>query len=102
MNRSAAPSIPCPRADEVDRVLRMGWFQQVHAKWMPLYRCCLKNLSSAISKKTPEYRNVMLRADQHAEWLAGLAGLSAPPVSSTERTDTLDAPQKAALNKAGY
>jgi len=37
-------------------------------------------------KKTPEYRNVMLRADQHAEWLAGLAGLSSPdhalPLSS--------------------
>jgi hypothetical protein len=27
-------------------------------------------------KKTPEYRNVMLRADQHAEWLAGLSRLS--------------------------
>ena len=29
-------------------------------------------------KKTPEYRNVMLRADQHAEWLAGLSRLSSP------------------------
>ena len=46
-------------------------------------------------KETTEYRNVLLRADRHALWLAGLA---APPVSSkeTERTDTLDAPQKAA------
>jgi hypothetical protein len=49
-------------------------------------------------KETPEYRNVLLRADQHALWLAGLVRLAAPPVSSpeTERTDTLHAPQKAA------
>ena len=49
-------------------------------------------------KETPEYRNVLLRADRHALWLAGLVRLAAPPVSSaeTERTDTLDAPQKAA------
>jgi hypothetical protein len=53
-------------------------------------------------KKTPEYRNVMLRADQHAEWLAGLARLSSPdhalPLSSTEteRTGTLTALEKAA------
>jgi hypothetical protein len=62
----------------------------------------LKNLSSANLKKTPEYRNVMLRADQHAEWLAGLARLSSPdhalPLSSTEteRTGTLTALEKAA------
>ena len=48
-------------------------------------------------KKTPEYRNVMLRADRHAWWLAGLVRLTspdaAPPVSSTktECTDTLSA-----------
>jgi hypothetical protein len=49
-------------------------------------------------KETPEYRNVLLRADRHALWLAGLVSLAAPPVTSAEpeRTDTLDAPQKAA------
>jgi hypothetical protein len=39
-------------------------------------------------KRTPEYRNVMLRADRQAWWLAGLARLSspdpAPPLSSKE------------------
>jgi len=49
-------------------------------------------------EETPEYRDVLLRADRHASWLAGLVRLTAPPVSSpeTERTDTLDAPQNAA------
>jgi hypothetical protein len=49
-------------------------------------------------KETPEYRNVLLSADRHALWLAGLVRLAAPPVSSaqTDRIDTLDAPQKAA------
>ena len=49
-------------------------------------------------KETPEYGDVLLRADQHALWLAGLVQLASSPVSSpeTERTDTLDAPQKAA------
>jgi hypothetical protein len=49
-------------------------------------------------KETPEYRNVLLRADRHALWLAGLVRLAARPVSSpeTEHTVTLDAPQKAA------
>jgi hypothetical protein len=49
-------------------------------------------------KETAEYRDVLLRADRHALWLAGLVQLAAPPVSSaeTERTDTLDAAQKAA------
>ena len=44
-------------------------------------------------KEAPEYRNVLLRADRHALWLAGLVKLAAPPVSSpeTERTHTLDA-----------
>ena len=52
--------------------------------------------------KTPEYRNVMLRADRHALWLAGLVGLSsldaAPPFSSkeTEPIATLSASQEAA------
>jgi hypothetical protein len=39
---------------------------------------------------------VLLRADRHALWLAGLVRLAAPPASLTERTDTLDLPQKAA------
>src|SRR5215467_13848059 len=45
-------------------------------------------------KEAPEYRDVLLRADRHALWLAGLVRLAAPPVSSpeTERTDTLDGP----------
>jgi hypothetical protein len=49
-------------------------------------------------KETAEYRNVLLRADRHAVWLAGLVQLSAPPVSSkeTEHADTLDFPQQAA------
>jgi hypothetical protein len=49
-------------------------------------------------KETPEYRDVLLRVDRHALWLAGLVRLAARPVSSlaTDRTDTLDAPQKAA------
>ena len=53
-------------------------------------------------KKTPEYRTVMLGADRHACWLAGLAKLSSSdlvlPLSSkeTERTGTLTAPQEAA------
>ena len=49
-------------------------------------------------KETPEYRNVLLRADRHALWLAGLVRLALSPVSSPEIdcTDTLDAPQKAA------
>jgi hypothetical protein len=29
-------------------------------------------------QETPAYRNVMLRADQHAFWLAGLVRLSSP------------------------
>ncbi len=40
-------------------------------------------------KKTPEYRNVMLRVDRHALWLAGLVRLSSPdaalPFSSLEK-----------------
>jgi hypothetical protein len=49
-------------------------------------------------KETPEYRDVLLRVDRHALWLAGLVRLAARLVSSpeTERTDALDAPQKAA------
>jgi hypothetical protein len=49
-------------------------------------------------KETPEYRDVLLRADRHALWLAGLVRLAAPPVSppEAERIDTLDASQKAA------
>jgi hypothetical protein len=49
-------------------------------------------------KKTPQYRDALLRADRHALWLAGLVTLAAPSGFSaeTERTDTFDAPQKAA------
>ena len=49
-------------------------------------------------KETPEYRDLLLRADRHALWLAGLVQLAARPVSSPEmkRTETLDAPKKAA------
>jgi hypothetical protein len=49
-------------------------------------------------KESPEYRDVLLRADRHAFWLAGLVRLAARPVCSAEtaRTDTVDAPQKAA------
>jgi hypothetical protein len=53
-------------------------------------------------KETPAYRNVLLRADRHALWLAGLVGLSspdaAPPFSSkeTEPIATLSASQEAA------
>jgi hypothetical protein len=49
-------------------------------------------------KETPEYRDVLLRADRHALWLAGLVTLAAPSGFSaeTECADTLDAPQKAA------
>jgi hypothetical protein len=40
-------------------------------------------------KETPEYRNVMLRADRHALWLAGLVRLCCPdaaaPFSLKER-----------------
>ena len=31
--------------------------------------------------KTPEYRNVLLRAEQHALWLAGLVRLCCPDVA---------------------
>jgi hypothetical protein len=49
-------------------------------------------------KETPEYRDVLLTADRHALWLAGLVQLAAPPVSSaeTERIKPWDATQKAA------
>jgi hypothetical protein len=49
-------------------------------------------------KETAEYRNVLLRADRHALWLAGLVCLAARSFSSleTEHSYPLDAPQKAA------
>ena len=67
-----------------------------------LYQMLFEELEQRGLKGTPEYRNVMFSADQHAEWLAGLARLSGPdhalPLSSkeTERTGTLTAPEKAA------
>jgi len=52
-------------------------------QWRPeskdaLYQMLFEELGQRDLKKTPEYRNVMLRADQHAEWLAGLSRLSSP------------------------
>ena len=32
-------------------------------------------------REAPEYRDVLLRADRHALWLAGLVRLAVPPVS---------------------
>jgi hypothetical protein len=75
-------------------------------QWRPeladeLYRTWVE-LEQRGLKKTPEYRNVMLRADRQAWWLAGLARLSspdaAPPLSSKEIecSATLSPPQKAA------
>jgi hypothetical protein len=48
--------------------------------------------------ETPEYRDLLLRADRHALWLAGLVQLAARPFSSAEagRTDRSDVSQKAA------
>jgi hypothetical protein len=43
-------------------------------------------------KKTPEYRNVLLRADRHALWLAGLVSLSSPdaaPLLSSKETEAV-------------
>jgi hypothetical protein len=42
-----------------------------------LYQMLFEELEQRGLKGTPEYRNVMFRADQHAEWLAGLARLEA-------------------------
>jgi hypothetical protein len=70
-------------------------------QWRPeladeLYRTALE-LEERGLKKSPEYRNVMLRADQQAGWLAGLERLRSPdPASPLEHIATLSAPQKAA------
>jgi hypothetical protein len=43
-------------------------------------------------KKTPEYQNVMLRADRHALWLAGLVRLCSPdaaPSLSSKETEPI-------------
>ena len=73
-------------------------------QWRPelkdaLYQMMFEELEQRNLKNSPEYRNVMLRADQHAEWLAGLARLCSPdhglPLSS-ERTDAPTATKKAA------
>jgi hypothetical protein len=72
-------------------------------QWRPglkdaLYQMMFEELEQRGLKRTPEYRNVMLRADQHA----GLAKLCSPdvalPMSSneTERAGTLTALQEAA------
>jgi len=76
-------------------------------QWRPelkdaLYQMMFEELEQCDLKGTPEYRNVMLRADQHAEWLAGLVRLCDPdhalPISSkeAERAGTLTALEKAA------
>ena len=72
-------------------------------RWRPglkdaLYQMMFEELEQRGLKGTPEYRNVLLRADRHALWLAGLVCLAARPVSSleTEHSYPLDAPQKAA------
>jgi hypothetical protein len=49
-------------------------------QWRPeskdaLDQMLFEELEQRDLKKTPEYRNVMLRADQQAEWLAGLSRL---------------------------
>jgi hypothetical protein len=49
-----------------------------------LYRIALE-LEQRDLKKSPEYRNVMLRADQQAGWLAELARLSSPRSRSASR-----------------
>ena len=51
-----------------------------------LYQTWLKVEQRGL-KKTPEYRNVLLRADRHALWLAGLVRLispDAPTIASKE------------------
>jgi len=73
-------------------------------QWRPelkdaLYQMMFEELEQRDLKNSPEYRNVMLRADQHAEWLAGLARLCSPDhglLLSSERTDAPTATKKAA------
>src|SRR5262249_18412782 len=69
---------------------RPGLTDDVYQTWREVRR---RGLGEA-----PEYGDVLLRADRHALWLTGLVRLAVPPVSppEAERTDTLDAPQKAA------
>jgi hypothetical protein len=54
---------------------------EFYQTWREVEQCGLN--------KTPEYRNVLLRADQHALWLAGLVRLccpdAAPPLSLKEK-----------------
>ena len=49
-----------------------------------LYQMLFEELEQRGLKGTPEYRNVMFSADQHAEWLAGLARLSGPEENGRE------------------
>jgi hypothetical protein len=65
-----------------------------------LYRRWLE-LEQRGLKKSPEYRNVMLRADRQAWWLAGLARPQKPRFcaaffSQELERNTLSAPQEAA------
>jgi hypothetical protein len=43
-------------------------------------------------KETPEYRNVMLRADRHALWLAGLVRLTSPCPLSRDKANAHERP----------
>jgi hypothetical protein len=85
-------------------LLTESLFAKRLGQWRPelkdaLYQMMFEELEQRDLKNSPEYRNVMLRADQHAEWLAGLARLCSPdhglPLSS-ERTDAPTATKKAA------
>jgi hypothetical protein len=59
---------------------RPGLTDELYQTWLEVEQRGLK--------KTPEYRNVLLRADRHALWLAGLVRLCSPdaasPLSSKE------------------
>jgi hypothetical protein len=59
---------------------RPGLTDELYQTWLEVEQRGLK--------KTPEYRNVLLRADRHALWLAELVMLSNPnaasPLSSKE------------------
>ena len=51
-------------ADKTSGQLRPELADELYQTWVELEQRGLK--------KTPEYRNVMLRVDTHASWLAGL------------------------------
>src|SRR5215469_8935955 len=61
------------------------------AQWRPELKDALYQMFEELEqrdlKETPEYRNVMLRADQHAEWLAGLARFCGLALRTKRRED---------------